>query len=139
MSSRTRRVFLWGAILAVAAAVLAGFILLESPAEARQRELDSQRIRDLDRLSGMARVYWQRHERLPETLDALSAEPGLNVPLRDPDGQPYEYRTLGQARYEVCARFARASPERRTDHWEGRWSHGAGRQCFPRSVQKPAD
>jgi hypothetical protein len=123
-----RRVFVATAVATVLGAVVAGLLVIGSPAAERARRLDAQRVGDLRELGRSVDVYWTRHGRLPSSLDELSDEAGLDGDARDPGtGLRYEYRVIDDATYELCASF-----ERRGEQPEpaGFWSHGAGRQCF---------
>jgi hypothetical protein len=120
-----------GALSAVAGAVGAGLVLLESPSEARARRLDQRRVADLTGLSRELDVFWTRHGTLPASLDALAAEAGLGRALTDPaSGERYGYRAVDDSRYELCATFATAGEPGHRGRFEHFWAHGVGRQCF---------
>ncbi|MGE0703554.1 MAG: hypothetical protein AB7F99_02770 [Vicinamibacterales bacterium] len=124
-------------IVAVISAVVAGILLLGSPADERMRRLDERRVNDLIALARATDVYWTRHDRLPESLDQLVQEPGSSVSEQDPGtGVPYEYAALDERTYEVCASFAQSATlvEHRLDG--DFWTHGEGRQCFRREAQE---
>jgi hypothetical protein len=116
----------------VIAAVVAGLRVLDSPAVARERQLDRRRI---EQLQDIQRAIDQSatglSSALPESLDALAAAASPPPDLRDPvSGERYEYRALDGPRYELCAEFAQPSDERPGRPARDFWSHGAGRQCF---------
>ncbi|MBN2171369.1 MAG: hypothetical protein JW819_08620 [Candidatus Krumholzibacteriota bacterium] len=119
-------------IVAVAAAVVGGVLVLGSPSEQRLRRLDARRVEDLRRIAWAVDRYWARHDSLPPDLAALVEADGPEPPRRDPaTGAPYGYRVAGVEAYELCAVFARPSedepppaPPRRD------WSHGVGECCF---------
>lgn len=121
----------------VATAIVAGLVVLGSPAEERARRLDDRRVRDLVGIKTSTDLYWSRHDSLPESLEALSEEPGVRINLRDPDdGTSYEYRLIDSRRYELCARFDGGSegvsrvPERNI------WNHGPGHHCFDLEAER---
>jgi hypothetical protein len=115
------------AVVAVAAAVIAGVALLDSPRTARARSVDLQRARDLYALSRAVNVYWTRNDRLPEDLNTFTQVPGFAAETTDPVSRTsYEYRVTGIKRYELCATFE-AESTTRLDYF---WAHGPGRQCF---------
>ncbi len=122
----------------VAAAVGVGMFIAGAPSDERERRLDGRRVDDLVRIAEAADVFWTRHGRVPATLDELRNEPGSDARAGDPEtGEAYEFRPVGAAAFEVCARFAR--PTESTSR-EAFWSHGAGRQCFRRDARKvPGD
>ena len=121
-----------GLVLAVLmAAVVGGFLLLGSPTEERLHRLDNRRVNDLKCISHAVDAYWTQYKHLPVALDDLSQQPGPNLIFRDPTtGQLYEYHTLGDSTYELCATFQRESAQESPGQNRDFWSHGAGRQCF---------
>jgi hypothetical protein len=119
----------------VAAAVIAGLILLGAPAEERARRLDERRVQDLSGIARATDVYWTRTSRLPASLDELRRETGAEVLSTDPaSGAPYQFRALDGAQYELCATFDGESRESDRGGEAGFWSHRAGRQCFQREA-----
>lgn len=126
------------AVAAVIAAVVAGLLVLPSPAEERARRLDERRVEDLRDIAQAMDLYWTRHAGLPASIEELSREASVTVSARDPDtGQDYELRLLDEATYELCATFegarssaASARARRDRDASDDFWSHAAGRQCF---------
>jgi hypothetical protein len=118
-------------VVGVGAAVATGLKVLGSPAEARARKLDEQRVSDLQQLANTLDSYRTRHGHLAESTEVAAREFDLVVVLRDPlTNQRYDYRILSQRSYELCADFQRASQlDPRFPH-VGFWSHGAGHHCF---------
>jgi hypothetical protein len=116
-----------GSIAVVAAAVVAGLLVIGSPAEQRLLRFDEQRISALGQLAERAELQWTQEQRLATTAAELVDQYLTRLP-RDPDTQePYEYRTTGPRQYEVCGTFDRPSrPELAGDFW----FHEAGRHCF---------
>jgi len=124
-------------IVAVISAIVAGILLLGSPANERTRRLDARRVNDLLALARATDLYWTRHERLPASIDELVQEPGFSVSAQDPGtGVPYEYSAVDEKTYELCASFAQSATlvEHRLDG--DFWTHGEGRQCFRREAQE---
>ena len=110
MTSVPRSIVLGAAVTAVAAAVVAGLVILGSPAEERERRIDDRRVAELHAIAAAADLYRSRHSRLPESLEELAAEPGMRINTRDPaTAEVYGYQVLDSARYEVCATFDRES------------------------------
>lgn len=115
----------------VVGAVIAGLMVLGSPAEERERRMDQRRVEQLEELSRVVDVYRAEHEKLPPSLDQLERDGRPAPGTRDPGTQqPYEYRVLEAEKYELCAQFQQAS---RT---VGFWRHDAGRQCFTLTVRE---
>jgi hypothetical protein len=117
-------------ITAGIAAIVAGVMVAGTPAEGRMQRLDRVRAGDLRAIATSIDAFWQRQERLPDSLGELVADPRAQVSVDDPDTeQEYEYRILGEDSYELCAVFALASiPNNRAP--DAFWLHSAGRHCF---------
>lgn len=110
MAAAPRTIVFGAAVTAVAAAVVAGLVVLGSPAGERERRIDDRRVADLHAIAAAAELYRSRHSRLPASLDELAAEPGMRINARDPaTAEVYGYRVLDSVRYEVCATFDRES------------------------------
>lgn len=147
-----------GAAVVVVAVVAVGLSLIDGPAVERAHRLDSERVRDLNRLASKIDCYWTLEKGLPadlatldRRLDELAAKRALTTSChaiigKDPDtGKPYVYR-MGKrkgksAAYELCAGFAMASrTRRRTGGYSvlkrRYWKHPAGEHCFARTPQK---
>lgn len=119
----------------VAVVALAGLPVVGSPSAERARRLDQRRVAELRGIVDATNVYFGRHQRLPASLEELSAEGGLNVLTRATETGSFEYRVSGDRRYELCAVFqgeTRSASE--TDRF---WAHGAGRQCFDLEAKRP--
>ena len=128
------RIFLGAVIAVVAAAVVAGLVLIGSPAEQRKQRFDERRAQDLASISLQIRSYWKMHGALPPGLDSLP--PSGSRGHRDPrTGQPYEYAALEGARYRLCADFETEASEEYPVQLEfGR--HGKGHTCFDQEAGK---
>ena len=115
----------------VVAAVIAGLLLLGSPALERMRKLDEQRISDLRAVANAVDRYTNQHNNMPTSLDELSKERGIHIKLIDPEtSHPYEYKITGENSYELCASFSHSSAEDQDQSNEQFWSHNLGRHCF---------
>lgn len=131
-----RPVGTWLMVLAgiVVLATVAGAVsLMGSPAEQRRMRIDERRVDDLQRIEAAMRAYRAETGRLPETLDALDARPGIALDAFDPEtGSRYDYRKTGNNAFGLCANFVTDTAARRPGRrWqEPRWVHGAGRHCF---------
>jgi hypothetical protein len=131
---------LLGAALAIAAgaAIAGGFVLVGSPQDARLARLDDRRVADLQFIQRAVNLHWTRTKRLPDTVDAATADTYPVEPVRDPVSKSaYGYRALDGSSYELCATFDRAAGERGYSVGDPFWSHGAGRQCFTLTVPDP--
>ena len=119
----------------VVASIIAGVILVGSPAEGRLQQLDSARIEDLRGIMAAVDSVWVRNERLPASLEDLAGDPRVRVNTVDPgSAETYDYAPLDGDTYELCATFDLESlaPGRRTS--ADFWRHGVGRQCFQLNV-----
>lgn len=115
--------------LAMAAAVIAGLLVLGSPARQRSVHLDERRVADLGQLGTAMRLYWQQHHALPADLQALALPRAAS---RDPaTGEAYGYAVIGEDRYRLCARFDLATaPDADAQPWLGNLGrHPAGWYC----------
>ena len=128
-------------IATVIAAVVAAIVILGPPSQQRKRKLDQRRIRDLMNIEQTVNSYWQRHKTLPPDLVTLSREPGFRPPTSDPErGSVYEFKVTGTDSFRLCAEFSFDSKEDPQPWYyspTGPWAHGAGRQCFELTIQRP--
>lgn len=126
------------AVLAVS--VIAGFFIIGTPADQRERRLDAERESDLQAIQWQVINYWQDTESLPAVLEDLNDDIGFTLVPNDPEtGESYEYQKLGDLKFELCATFARASDQQfsqvpRSDLRDQNWQHEAGRTCFERTI-----
>jgi hypothetical protein len=136
MKFSSGQVLLGLGVTTAAAAVIAGVMVAGSPVEGRMQRLDGVRARDLQSIATAVDVFWQRQERLPDSLGELVTDPRAQVSIKDPETeQEYEYRVTGDDGYELCAVFALAST---TDNRarDAFWLHDAGRYCFALSPRR---
>ena len=134
MSRLTGRTAL-GVVVAVAvvATVAGGIRLMGSPREARARALDDRRESDLRAITIEVQRHYTREAMLPEALADQGGSPGR----RDPDtAEPYEYRVIGGAKYELCATFQTSTHDEGLNEWNMFATHPAGRHCFEAEAKK---
>ena len=140
-TSAVARLVIGMSIIVVVVAVAVGLFLAGSPTHERMRRLDEVRVQDLHAIARAVDLYWTRYARLPNSLEVLAREPGASVSARDPESaEPYDYRVLGSAKYELCARFDRDSAEQERSARADFWSHGVGQRCFQleaRALRRP--
>lgn len=137
MSGRMGPRLLLAAFAAAAvAAIVAGIVLIASPAEQRLLRLDMRRIEDLADLSRRIDSFRDEYERLPAALDELAKSPGVAVPSDPVTGAPYEYEPVDDRRFRLCATFDAPTPEEPPPYfgYGGEWPHDRGRHCFERRV-----
>ncbi len=142
--------------------VIGGFLIIGTPAHARDVRFDTQRVEDLQRIQSEILSYWQVKQILPSSLSALNNSfTGYQVPGDPKTEAAYEYKGLakssdGKVGFELCATFAldgngtgygaAVPPGRGVNNI---WNHQMGRTCFsnyidpalypaiPASVPKP--
>jgi hypothetical protein len=118
------------AAVVVLITVVAGIMLVGSPAAERRRQADRRRVEDLQRVARAADVFWTRHGQLPASVADLEQEK-LIAAVRDPETDAaYEFREVGANVYELCARFQGDSADEAPDGGDGFWRHARDRQCF---------
>ncbi len=133
MSSRSSVIFVGAACIGVVVAVGLGLAVIGSPANIRLERLDNTRSQSLQAIAFAMRNYRRSHGALPETLDKLQDDFSASTSnLRDPEtGALYEYRTLNNSSYEICAQFSTVSDgTTRTFGNPMFWKHPGGRHCF---------
>lgn len=152
------RVFDWVVVSIVLAGSVAGFFVAGTPQNQRLVRLDERRTSDLQTIQWQIINYWQKKEVLPSVLDDL-VDPisGFFMP-RDPETNgSYEYRLLGELKFELCAVFNTSSYEAETNtgkellrkpvpamapgeiryigtEQSSSWQHDMGRTCFERTI-----
>lgn len=124
-------------IILTVAAIIGAFVIMGSPAKARLYEYDNQRVNDLSSLRGQIQYYYDTNKKLPVDL----SDPQLGQ-FKDPDTkQPYEYQTLGDKQFQLCANFsldASLSSDGPTPETRGMgawYYHKTGRQCYKLEAQ----
>lgn len=133
-SSRTLAI---AASAVMAAAVIAGLVVLGSPSHQRSLQLDQRRVTELNSLRVLITMYWQQHHTLPPNWEAIDLPPKAR---RDPvTREPYGYAVTGERSYRLCARFDLPSdPDATSQPWLGnRWNHPAGQHCVDWVVGSP--
>lgn len=121
--------------------IVGGFLVIGSPATQRDYRLDEQRVYGLQDIQGQVVSYYQQTGALPENLDRIAVLlKGYEQPTDPETGEPYGYRATGSLTFELCATFARATPERggRSSIYAPSpfddWTHPAGEHCFARTI-----
>ena len=139
------RWLVFGTVTVVVIAAVAGFVVAGSPFAERMRRFDDRRISDLQTIQWQVVSYWQRKDLLPVNVDQLQDDISGFIPPRDPEtGGTYEYRALGNLKFELCATFTtegRVNGDSRVPSiaFPGpkipeSWAHGKGRACFLRTI-----
>lgn len=119
-------------VAVVLLAVVTAFVLVGSPAKAREAREDNQRIMNLQEINSAIMDFYNRESRLPDDLKSLTIS---DLSLQDPVTKiAYEFNKINANAYELCANFAQAL-QKESDMTEGWyfdpvWTHGIGHQCF---------
>lgn len=134
----------WIVSAAVCVVVVVGFFLAGTPAEERARRYDMQRVNDLQSITSAVDTFYNSQKRLPASIEEMRAQPNtyLQTAVDPTTAVPYEYRTVDQKNYEVCATFE-------SDASQGNdigvkmapapigivnppnyWTHPIGRKCY---------
>lgn len=139
-------------IIIITIAVVAGFFIVGSPTEERLRRFDEKKLNDLQLIQGEIIYFWQNKQQLPAGLPELNDSiRGFIAPSDSQNGEPYEYRILGDLKFTLCATFNRESrgasptapravpikqpyPATETPGNVSNWDHPAGRSCFERVI-----
>ena len=134
------------------ATVIAGFFIIGTPADMRERRFDEQKVSDLQGIQWQIVQHWQTHEELPESLVDLSDPISSYMVPNDPQtNQSYEYKVADTYSFSLCATFNQPTPDVRgrgdfegvTTSYSGygkgnpldeSFTHEAGQQCFERTI-----
>jgi len=136
------KIFAWSTSGLVFVAIVAGFFIMGTPQEQRNKRFDEQRVQDLQVLQSEIINYWQVKEVLPPDLSALTNNvTGFTAPVDPASKEPYEYEIKDDLTFTLCANFASPTGDTkvampRYDYYgyEANWDHGAGRTCFDRII-----
>ncbi len=137
--------FAAAAALLVLAAIVGGFLIMGSPAAARDQQLDNQRVEALRGIQDRVVNYWQQKGTMPTKLSDLEDSiSGYTLPTL-PDGSNYTYNpqpSVGPTSFQLCATFSRQSdaqsiyngPMYPAGGIGQNWQHPAGQYCFSRTI-----
>ncbi|MEK7076348.1 MAG: DUF5671 domain-containing protein [Patescibacteria group bacterium] len=141
-------VYKWVVVAVVILAIGFGFYVAGSPQNQRTVRFDERRTQDLSFLQSQVINYWQKKNALPQNLDQMANDIlGIVIPRDPKTGAPYEYKVLGNLKFELCATFETSSSDQNTNgpkaipamypYPEGEiqtWQHNAERTCFQRTI-----
>jgi hypothetical protein len=134
--------------LVVLVSIVAGFFIIGTPAEQRDRRFDERRVGDLQTLQSMIVNYWAQKDSLPESLaDLQDSISGFIVPQDPFSKESYEYSIIDSLSFQLCATFKTVSLEADSvvgqpkyyysDFYGGfdqNWKHADERTCFIRTI-----
>ena len=137
------KIFLGVVGMLILFAIAFGIYLIGTPGVQRALQFDERRISDLQQISYAVDAYWQSNNALPKSFADLKSQPYSYIQsVLDPKTNlPYEYKTLTEKSYELCAVFetdsSRYASKFRTPvpFSQEQWNHGTGRVCFEKQEQ----
>lgn len=146
--SKWAKVFVWKIIIIILAAAVVGFYIAGSPFKQRDIKFDQERIGHLQTIQGQIVNYWIQKGKLPANLNDLIDTISGFVPPTDPETEElYPYQVIGAYSFKLCALFNLPSEEPGVYKTRpigpypidvgiegGSWEHGAGEQCFTRTI-----
>jgi len=149
---RKRAIGIAVAILA-AVAIVSGFFIVGTPAQARLSRLDAQKVSDLQNIQSQIISYYQAKQKLPGVIIDLNNSLLYGpVPVDSQTGESYIYKPSEGLSFSICATFNTKSRANQVLSYETRtlapeaipagiksgikdnWQHDAGRVCFERTI-----
>lgn len=133
--------FGWFSFAIVAVAIVWGIWIVGSPTSGRLHQFDDRRLEDLraidNEIISIVRPFSEQpgvpvptklNKPLPPTLQEVALQAQYQkLSLNDPQTRdPYEYRVLDAAHFELCATFNFV----RDRQFDIQWNHPAGHHCF---------
>lgn len=141
------RVYFYGSIAIVVAALVASFFFIDSPQTVRLQKYDQNIINKFSQIDSAINAYYGENSKLPINLDALleggpsAAYSLIENDITDPGTNKFfEYKVGGKDTYELCATFKTENKSLANDksayydYVDTRWLHGAGYQCLKQRV-----
>lgn len=129
--------------VAVLAALVIGWSMIDTPGQAREGRLDARQVRDLQDMQWRIEEYWRLNEILPTNLN--EAYGSFEVPTAPTDREPYSYERRLDG-FSLCATFAYESSRSELPYARPyfddnafvrnaySWDYSAGRYCFERTL-----
>lgn len=144
---RRRYVGIGTGVLAIIA-IVSGFFVVGTPAQARLARFDAEKVSDLQIIQSNVITYYQAKQALPATLDDINTSLSYGPLPTDPQtGEPYGYEKVGALSFKLCATFNAESRATQNIYSEPRavpvggkvgvpdnWQHGSGLVCFERTI-----
>lgn len=138
------RAYFYGSLIIVVAVFVGALFIVESPRETRDRKIDNNVLRKLNRLDSSIRSYYIENKRLPIDFGELIVAFDY---IDDDDfensatGERFEYAVKEAKIYEICASFRASNYDRDEQKlyinlYSKEWRHNAGRQCWERKIRE---
>lgn len=140
------RIYFYGSIVLVSAALIASFFFIESPSKVRAQKHDRQVVLNLSQINDAVNSYFDKTKTVPEKLDQLFEDQTGRIYItqeivKDPQtGQAFDYKKTEKDTYEVCANFNLSTKDANDGEdydkfLDERWTHEAGYQCFTKKAE----
>jgi len=135
------KIYFIASLVVVVAALIIAFMVVESPAETRQRKIDERIVSGLYQIDSAINEYYRLNDKLPENLDQLREEVNyiLESDLVNPiTNDTYQYSVVSDNEYKICTTFQSSNRMDVEDSYgyypDKTWLHDAGQQCFDKKV-----
>jgi len=146
INDKNNKIFVIIAIVFILASIIAGFIVIGSPATQRARRFDNQRVIDLQTIQWQVVNYWQQKEVLPKNLTDLNDSiTGFILPKDPETDTDYAYEVVSKLGFKLCSSFNLDSVNRNNNYskpsfveYTGlqneNWQYVKGDSCFDRTI-----
>lgn len=136
------RIYYYGSMAVVLAALIAGFFFVDSPLTVRSQKFDQAIINKFSQIDSAVNAYYSENGKLPENLNKLLAGGSAYYIIEDDITDPgskkvFEYHIISKDIYDLCATFKTSNKEQANDksvYWDTRWLHDAGYQCLKQRI-----
>lgn len=140
------KAFFFVSLAIVLASFVSAWFFVESPREARDRQLDDRLVSGMYSLESAVNAFYVETGRLPGNLEELLAFPGAGLDeqaIADPEtGEKIAYQSSGEDTFSLCATFRTDTDDQAGNarpYMSSTNDHDAGYQCLERTVwNKPA-
>lgn len=142
LASRVPKILAVALLIVMLGSVVAGFFIIGTPFTQRRRRFDDQRVQNLQMLQNQVINYWTQKGILPGQITSLNDSiSGFVAPVDPKTSKAFEYRTIDQNTFELCADFETVSDSNQAltqgqyyDSFNQNWSHKAEHTCFNRKI-----
>lgn len=121
--------------------LISGFFFIQSPAESRDRKIDTQTEANLSQAESAISEYYQRNQKLPESLSDIVISSGrVTYPFFDTMPKNVSYEPKNDTSFRICGDFLRGSLTTSTTETPAfrdvtdSWDHTSGHVCFDREI-----
>ncbi len=131
--------YFYASLLIIIVILVAAFLNVGSPAQARDKKIDQNIINDYYQIQSGIDNYYNDKKVLPDSLGAIRAN-GNYINITDDNlknkvtGREYEYKVINDQEFELCTDFKTSNKVGREPYRDTRWLHEAGYQCLRQKV-----